>query len=101
MGLLDKLNTVGTLSLRGVKPANFGVNPVPPNSLHNLYSVDGKPDVTWRLINKNLPMKPQPSTMDELDPIAPNLTITGVVSQVYKSRTGRRYRDLGPKEGRY
>jgi hypothetical protein len=101
MGLLDKLSTVGTLSLRGVKPANFGVNPVPPNSLHNLYSVDGNPDVTWRLINKNLPMKPQPSTMDELDLNAPNLTITGVVSQVYKSRTGRRYRDLGPKEGRY
>jgi hypothetical protein len=101
MGLLNKLSTVGTLSLRGAKPANFGVNPVPPNSLHNLYSVDGNPDVTWRLIPKNLPMKPPPSTMDELDPKAPNLTVTGVVSQVYKSRTGRRYRDLGPKEGRY
>jgi hypothetical protein len=101
MGLLDKLSTVGTLSLKGAKPANFGVNPVPPNSLHNLYSVDGNPDVTWRLINKNLPMKPLPTTIDELDPIAPNLTVSGVVSQVYKSKQGRRYRDLGPAEGRY
>ena len=101
MSLLNKLGTQGTLSLRGAKPANFGVNPVPPNSLHNLYSVDGNPDVTWRLINRNLPMKPQPSKMDELDPIAPNLSPVGVVSQVYKSKTGRRYRDLGPVDGRY
>lgn len=101
MPLLDKLTTEGTLSLRGAKPQNFGVNPVPPNSLHNLYSVDGKPDVTWRLINRNLPMKPQPSTIDELDPNAPSLSPVGVVSQVYKSKPGRRYKDLGPKEGRY
>jgi hypothetical protein len=46
-------------------------------------------------------MKPQPSNMDELDPIAPNLSPVGVVSQVYKSKTGRRYRDLGPIDGRY
>ncbi len=101
MSLINKLSTQGTLSLRGAQPANFGVNPVPPNSLHNLYSVYGQPDVTWRLINRNLPMKPPPSTMDELDPIAPNLIPTGVVSQVYKSKTGRRYKDLGPIEGRY
>ena len=101
MSLLSKLSTDGTLSLRGGRPANFGVNPVPPNSLHSLYSITGTPDVSWRLINRNLPMRPQPSTMDELDPIAPNLTATGVVSQVYKSATGRRYKDLGPKEGRY
>lgn len=101
MSLLNKLGTQGTLSMKGAKPANFGVNPVPPNSLHNLFSVDGNPDVTWRLIPKNLPMKPPPSRMDELDPNAPNLTPTGVVSQVYKSKSGRRYRDLGPTEGRY
>ena len=29
MGLLEKLSTDGTLSLRGGQPANFGVNPVP------------------------------------------------------------------------
>ena len=101
MSLLNKLGTQGTLSLKGAKPVNFGVNPVPPNSLHNLYSVDGKPDVTCRLINRNLPMRPLPSTIDELDPNAPNLNPVGVVSQVYKSKSGRRYRDLGPKEGRY
>jgi hypothetical protein len=101
MGLLDKLSTDGTLSLRGAQPANFGVNPVPPNSLHNLYSVDGNPDVTWRLIPRTPANKPQPSNMDELDPIAPNLVPVGVVSQVYKSATGRRYKDLGPVEGRY
>jgi hypothetical protein len=101
MSLLNKLATDGTLSMKGVKPANFGVNPVPPNSLHRLYSVDGTPDVTWRLINKNLPMKPQPSKLDELDTQAPNLQRVGVVSQVYKSSTGRRYKDLGPKGGRY
>jgi hypothetical protein len=39
--------------------------------------------------------------MDEMDPIAPNLKPVGVVSQVYKSKTGRQYKDLGPVEGRY
>ena len=45
-------------------------------------------------------MKPQPSKLDEMDTQAPNLQRVGVVSQVYKSR-GRRYKDLGPKDGRY
>ena len=100
MGLLDKLKD-SILGLGGNKPTKFGVNPVPPDSLHQLYSVDGNPNVTWRLINRNLPMKPQPSTIDELDPNAPSLSPVGVVSQVYKSKQGRRYKDLGPKEGRY
>jgi hypothetical protein len=100
MGLLDKL-TSSILSLRGERPQQFGVNPIPPNSLHNLYSVDGNPDVNWRLIKGNLPNKPLPSTLDELDVNAPNLQTSGVVSQVYKSKTGRTYRDLGPTEGRY
>ena len=100
MGLLDKLKN-SILGLGGNKPQQFGVNPIPPNSLHNLYSVDGNPDVNWRLIKGNLPNKPLPSTLDELDANAPNLQTSGVVSQVYKSKTGRRYRDLGPTEGRY
>jgi hypothetical protein len=100
MGLLDRLKN-SILGLKGEKPANFGVDPVPPNTLHNLYSVDGNPDVRWRLIPGNQQMKPRPSTLDELDSIAPNLKPTGVVSQIYKSRTGRRYKDLGPTEGRY
>lgn len=100
MSLFNKLPT-SILGLKGEKPQTFGVNPIPPDSLHYLYSVDGNPNVTWRLIPRNIPMKPQPSTMDELDPIAPNLQPVGVVSQIYKSRTGRRYKDLGPLEGRY
>ena len=62
MGLLDKL-TSSILGLKGAQPANFGVNPVPPNSLHDQFSVDGNPDVTWRTINGNGP-KPQPSRLD-------------------------------------
>jgi hypothetical protein len=100
MGLLDKLKS-SILGLGGNKPQQFGVNPIPPDSLHQLYSVDGNPDVSWRLIKGNLPNKPLPSTLDELDPNAPNLQNAGVVSQVYKSKRGRTYRDLGPTEGRY
>lgn len=100
MGLLDKLKS-SILGLGGSRPQQFGVNPVPPNSLHQLYSVDGNPDVNWRLIKGNLPNKPLPSTLDELDPNAPNLQTSGVVSQVYKSKRGRTYKDLGPTEGRY
>lgn len=100
MGLLDKLKN-SVLGLKGAKPQSFGVNPIPPNSLHQLYSVDGNPNVEWRLIKGNLPNKPLPSTLDELDANAPNLQTSGVVSQVYKSKSGRRYKDLGPTEGRY
>ena len=100
MGLLNKLKD-SILGLKGEKPQQFGVNPIPPDSLHELYSVDGNPNVNWRLIKGNLPNKPLPSSLDELDANAPNLGIGGVVSQVYKSKSGRKYRDLGPKEGRY
>jgi hypothetical protein len=99
MSLEQKLPN-STLGLKGQRPQTFGVNPAPPDSLHDLYSVDGKPNVTWRPSN-GLGFKPQPSTIDELDKQAPNLNPVGVVSQVYKSKTGRRYKDLGPTEGRY
>jgi hypothetical protein len=100
MGLLDKLKD-SILGLGGNKPTQFGVDPVPPGSIHNQYSVDGNPNITWRLIKGNKSMKPQPSKLDELDTQAPNLNPVGVVSQVYKSKTGRRYKDLGPTEGRF
>lgn len=99
MGLLDKLKN-SILGLKGEKPQQFGVNPVPPDSLHLNYSTEGQPNVSWRPSN-GLGFKPLPSKLDELDAQAPNLRNVGVVSQVYKSRTGRRYKDLGPKEGRY
>jgi hypothetical protein len=83
--------------------------PDPANSrLQNTYSVDGNPNV--RIVDFNraalggvTTVKP-PSGLDELDPNAPNNTQAGtggVVSQVYKSPTGRRYQDLGPQSGRY
>jgi hypothetical protein len=62
MGLLDKLKT-GILGLKGAKPQQFGVNPVPPDSLHLNYSTDGKPNVTWRTIS-GTGQKPQPSRLD-------------------------------------
>jgi hypothetical protein len=95
MGLLDKL-TSSILGLGGQKPSNFGVNPVPPNSLHDQYSVDGNPDVTWRTIN-GTGMKPQPSRLDELDPNAPKLNLVGVVSKIYKSKSGQKYLDNKPR----
>ncbi len=62
MGLLDKLKT-GILGLKGAKPQQFGVNPVPPDSLHLNYSTDGKPNVTWRTIS-GTGQKPTPSRLD-------------------------------------
>jgi len=62
MGLLDKLKS-SVLGLGGNKPAQFGVNPIPPDSLHLNYSTDGKPNVTWRAISGTGP-KPQPSRLD-------------------------------------
>lgn len=62
MGLLDKLKS-SILGLGGNKPQQFGVNPIPPDSLHLNYSTDGKPDVTWRTIS-GTGMKPSPSRLD-------------------------------------
>ena len=79
------------------------------SELHDLYSVDGDPNV--RIVDFNraalggvTSVKP-PAILDELDPNAPNNWQAGyagsVVSQIYKSSRGRRYRDLGPQPGRY
>ena len=62
MGLLDKLKS-SILGLGGNKPQQFGVDPIPPDSLHLNYSTDGKPDVKWRTIS-GAGMKPQPSRLD-------------------------------------
>ena len=77
------------------------------------YSVDGTPNV--RVLSFGDPaagsttIVKKPSIIDELDPNAPNNTQIGkpvpnggpVVSQIYKSPVGQRYRELGPKDGRY
>jgi hypothetical protein len=62
MGLLNKLKS-SLLGLGGSKPSNFGVDPIPPGSLHNTFSTDGKPDVKWRSISGG-GSKPQPSRLD-------------------------------------
>lgn len=75
------------------------------SQLQDTYSVDGNPNVRLIDFNKdnNLTVRP-PARLDELDPNAPNNTEAGkggVVSQIYKSATGRKYKDLGPQPGRY
>jgi hypothetical protein len=62
MSLLDKLKT-GIYGLGGNRPQTFGVNPIPPNSLHLKYSTDGAPNITWRTINGTGPV-PMPSRLD-------------------------------------
>ena len=98
MGLFEKLPE-STLGLKGEQPPIFDVDP--ERRLHNTFSVDGQPPVRWRASNGNLMYMPPVSTIDELDPKAPNLKIEGVVSQIYKSSKGRQYKDLGPADGRY
>jgi hypothetical protein len=90
-------------------PDTTGPNALNPlfSKLHRTYSVDGVPNV--RIVDFNRTALggsttlglSTPSRIDELDTNAPNLTPVGVVSQVYKSRAGRQYRDLGPRNGRY
>jgi hypothetical protein len=129
MALLDKL-AESKLSLRGnnfnpqSQQASFGFSFFPPpNSLdpaqsrlhYNAYSILGYDEkyregglaTTMKVYDFNraalggvTAVRP-PSQLDELDTSAPNLTPGGVVSQIYKSAAGRRYRELGPSEGRY
>ena len=121
MSLVDKLNKKtskgepNNLSLVG---NNFNPRPQTPafgyadstNSLNPklsrlqfTYSVDYIPTVRIVDFNKSQypSVLPPASTLDELDTKAPNLKIEGVVSQIYKSKQGRGYKDLGPAEGRY
>lgn len=91
----------------GYQGSNGSIEPA-LSQLQNTYSVDGNPNI--RIVDFNraalggvTAVKP-PSGLDELDSNAPNnyqAGTGGVVSQVYKSPTGRRYKDLGPQPGRY
>jgi len=117
--VLDQLPK-STLSLPGNKhtanqnsPAWGYIDPTlnldPASSnLHNTYGVDGDPNIRIKDFNRaalgGVTTIKSPSTIDELDPNAPNNFQAGrggVVSQIYKSPVGRRYKDLGPSEGRY
>lgn len=114
--VLDQLPK-STLSLQGNK---FNPQPQTPDwgypdstgdlapelsSLQYTYSVDGNPNVRVQDYNRaalgGVTAIRKPSRLDELDTNAPSLSPGGVVSQVYKSPTGQRYKDLGPSTGRY
>jgi hypothetical protein len=85
----------------GYVDASANLDPA-ASKLQNTYSVDSNPTIRLKDFNKDgvTTMKAE-SILDELDPKAPKLTPRGVVSQAYKSSTGDRYKDKGPKDGRY
>jgi hypothetical protein len=120
--VLDQLPT-STLSLLG-----NGFNPQPNSAdwgfisrngnntlvpelsqLQYTYSVDGQPNVIVKDYNRaalgGVGFGRRPSGLDELDLNAPTNNQAGavgsVVSQIYKSKPGRNYKDLGPQPGRY
>jgi hypothetical protein len=125
MALQDKLKD-STLSLEGnglsrkLQDASWGfnnpnvtapnLNPLDPalSALQYTYSVDSNPaNVKIVSFNKTpyKPFLPKQSKLDELDTNAPFNKEAGlkgsVVSQIYKSATGKKYKDLGPSDGRY
>ena len=85
----------------GYQDATANLDPA-VSKLQNTYSVDSNPLVRLKSFNKNglTAVRPE-ARLDELDTRAPNLTPTGVVSQIYKSKVGRQYKQLGPQPGRY
>jgi hypothetical protein len=77
--LLDRLPG-SVLGLKGERPKTFGVDPIPPDSLHKTYSVNGIPDnIKWRVIS-GYGMKPQPSRLDLADG-----------NDLYNDKPGRTY----------
>jgi len=124
MALQDKLKD-STLSLEGngfnpaLQSAAWGLNntnitdptlnPLDPklSILQNTYDVNSTPQTKIVSFNKTpyKPFLPTESRLDELDKNAPANTQAGlagsIVSQIYKSATGKKYKDLGPKDGRY
>jgi len=117
--VLDQLpNSTLSLQGNGFNPQNNSpawgypdaTNQLDPalSRLQYTYSVDGDPNT--RIVDFNraalggvTTVRP-PARLDELDTNAPNNTqagLGGVVSQIYKSAPGRKYRDLGPQPGRY
>jgi hypothetical protein len=101
----NKLDPQPRSAAWGFADAANTVNPLDPkeSKLQNTYDVNSTPKVRIVSFNKTAyaPYLPQESQLDELDNKAPNLEVAGVVSQIYKSKTGRNYKDLGPTEGRY
>jgi len=113
MAIIDQLNR-SNLSLQGngINPhqqspswgyidASANLDPA-ASKLQNTYSVDSIPQVRLKNFNiDGVTTVPAESRLDELDRRAPNLQPSGVVSQIYKSKPGRQYKQLGPQPGRY
>jgi hypothetical protein len=113
MPVIDQLSK-STLSLQG-----NGFNPQSHNSawgfvdstnnldpaqskLQYTFDVNSIPNVKIKDFNKNGKSTVLAETrLDELDPRAPKLIPTGVVSQAYKSSKGNSYKEKGPRDGRY
>jgi hypothetical protein len=91
-----------------INPATL--NPLDPklSALQNTYDVDSNP-ANIKIVNFNKtqykPILPLESQLDEIDTRAPKNDRAGkigsVVSQIYKSLTGQKYSNKGPKDGRY
>lgn len=97
----NNINATPTQPAWGYIDASANLDPA-ASKLQNTYSVDSIPPVRLKDFNINgVTTVPVESRLDELDRRAPGLTASGVVSQIYKSATGRRYKDLGPRDGRY
>jgi hypothetical protein len=64
MSLLQNITKMA-LGLKSKTPNTFGVDPIPPGSLHLNYSTTGTPDIKWRTISGE-GMKPKPSKLDNL-----------------------------------
>ena len=97
----NNINAVPTQPAWGYIDASANLDPA-ASRLQNTYSVDSIPPVRLKDFNINgVTTVPAESRLDELDRRAPNLTPAGVVSQIYKSKAGRQYKQLGPQPGRY
>ena len=86
------------------------LNPLDPSlsALQYTYGVDSNPSKIKIVDFNKTPYKPYlptESQLDELDARAPKNLRAGkagsVVEQIYKSSTGQKYKDKGPKDGRY
>jgi len=97
----NKINAVPSQPAWGYVDSTNNTNPA-VSKLQNTFSVNSIPPIRLKDFNINgVTTVPAESRLDELDRRAPNLTISGIVSQIYKSVKGRQYKDLGPRGGRY
>ena len=98
MAIINQKNTSKLgLTANGLAANKFGYFAgTTTDKLHNQYSVHTDPQVKLVDFNGSSKVRKE-STLDELDPKAPR----NPRATQYKSKSGRKYNDLGPTEGRY